>query len=92
MKKQIVYADEEIGDIEVIDDFLPTPEQLVFKEDNVKVTISLSRSSVDFFKKEATRHNTQYQRMIRRLLDYYAVRNQQAASTKASSVRGKPRR
>jgi hypothetical protein len=27
---------------------------------------------VDFFKNEARKHNTQYQRMIRRLLDAYA--------------------
>jgi hypothetical protein len=27
---------------------------------------------VDFFKSEAARHRTQYQRMIRRLLDSYA--------------------
>jgi hypothetical protein len=32
----------------------------------------LSKRSVDFFKTEARRHNTQYQRMIRRLLDAYA--------------------
>jgi hypothetical protein len=34
--------------------------------------IALSRRSVEFFKDEARRHNTQYQRMIRRLLDAYA--------------------
>jgi hypothetical protein len=33
------YADESLGDIRVIDDFLPRPEDLVFKEENVKVTL-----------------------------------------------------
>ncbi|MFI5366514.1 MAG: hypothetical protein ACHQ4J_12925 [Candidatus Binatia bacterium] len=34
--------------------------------------IALSKRSVDFFKSEARKHGTQYQRMIRRLLDAYA--------------------
>jgi hypothetical protein len=34
-------------------DFLPPPEELVFKEDNVKVTLGLSNRSVEFFKREA---------------------------------------
>jgi predicted DNA binding CopG/RHH family protein len=44
----------------------------VFQDEGVKVTIALSKRSVEFFKTEALRHNTQYQRMIRRLLDAYA--------------------
>ncbi|VTR70060.1 Helix-turn-helix protein, CopG (fragment) [Desulfosarcina cetonica] len=39
----------------------------------MKVTLSLSKTSVDFFKKEAKKYNTQYQRMIRRLLDEYTA-------------------
>jgi hypothetical protein len=31
----------------------------------------LSKRSVEFFKSEARKHHTQYQRMIRRLLDAY---------------------
>ncbi len=65
--------DEPLGEIRVIDDFLPPPEELAFKENNVKVTITLSKANVDF-KKEAKKHNTQYQKMIRRLLDIYASR------------------
>ena len=70
------YTDEPLGDVRVIDDFLPSPEDLVFKEENVKVTLGLSKRSVDFFKREAEKHHTQYQRMIRRLLDLYAARHQ----------------
>lgn len=55
----------------VIRDFLPPPEHLVFREEGVKVTIALSKKSVDFFKAEAAKHHTQYQRMIRRLIDAY---------------------
>jgi hypothetical protein len=71
-KNKIKYTDEPLGEVRIIDDFLPSPEQLVFKEDNVKVTITLSKASIDFFKKEAKKHHTQYQKMIRRLLDVYA--------------------
>lgn len=60
-----------MGKAEVVADFLPTPEELAFKEDTVKVTIALSKTSVDFFKREAKKHDTKYQQMIRRLLDAY---------------------
>lgn len=71
MSKRIKYTDEPIK-AEVVRDFLPPPDQLAMGEDGVKVTISLSRRSVDFFKEAAERNNTSYQRMIRRLLDAYA--------------------
>lgn len=71
MSAKIKYSDEPIGKVEVIEDFLPSPEELAFKEDTVKVTIALSKSSVDFFKREAKKHDTKYQQMIRRLLDAY---------------------
>jgi predicted DNA binding CopG/RHH family protein len=74
MKKSIRYIDEPLGDLRVIKDFLPPPSELVYKEDTVKVTLGLSRRSVDFFKKEAKKHETQYQKMIRRLLDLYVTR------------------
>lgn len=73
MKGKIKYTDEPIGKLRVIDDFLPSPEELALKEETVKVTISLSKTSVEFFKKEAKKHNTQYQKMIRRLLDEYSA-------------------
>ena len=71
MNGKIRYTDEQLGDLKVIPDFLPSPEELAFREESVKVTISLSRKSLDFFKSEAAKHHTQYQRMIRRLLDVY---------------------
>jgi predicted DNA binding CopG/RHH family protein len=73
MKEKIKYTDEPIGKVRVITDFLPSPEQLALKDETVKVTLSLSKTSVDFFKKEAKKYNTQYQRMIRRLLDEYTT-------------------
>lgn len=71
MKQKTKYTDEPLGKIKIIHDFLPSPDELVFRDNNVKVTISLSKSSVSFFKKMAQKHHTQYQKMIRRLLDVY---------------------
>jgi len=71
MTAKIKYTNEPLGAIKVVQDFLPPPEQLAFREEGVKVTLALSKKSVDFFKSEAAKHNTQYQRMIRRLVDAY---------------------
>ncbi len=70
MKEKIRYTDEPM-EFRVIPDFLPPPDRLIFKEDGIKVTITLSTKSVYFFKTEAEKRGLQYQRMIRRLLDAY---------------------
>jgi len=69
------YSAGPIEEFEVVDDFLPSPDELAFKEDTVKVTISLSKSSIDFFKLKESEHDTAYQKMIRRLLDSYVDRH-----------------
>jgi predicted DNA binding CopG/RHH family protein len=79
MKNKIKYTDEPMGELRVVKDFLPPPNQLVFKEENVKITISLKKSSVEFFKKEAQKHHTSYQKMIRRIIDWYASQYQKSA-------------
>jgi hypothetical protein len=61
MKKKIKYTNESIGKVKLVEDFLPSPEELVLKDETIKVTISLSKASVNFFKKEAKKYNTQYQ-------------------------------
>jgi predicted DNA binding CopG/RHH family protein len=72
--RTVKYTAGEIGRIRVIKDFLPVPDDLVPREDNVKVTLSLSRRSLDFFKREAKKRRVPYQRMIRALVDTYAER------------------
>ena len=72
MSNTISYSDGPIDEVEIVPDFLPSPEELVFREETVKVTIALTRASVEFFKAEAEKNNVSYQRMIRRLLDEYA--------------------
>ena len=79
MKTKIKYTDEPMGELRVIKDFLPPPEQLVLKEENIKVTIALKKASVEFFKKEAKKHHTSYQKMIRQVIDWYALHYKKSA-------------
>lgn len=72
--KAVKYTEGEIGRLRVIKDFLPPPDQLVLREENVKVTLSLSQRSIAFFKREAKKRRVPYQRMIRALVDEYAER------------------
>src|SRR5437773_8173973 len=83
MSEKIRYTDEPLGNPRVVPDFLPRPEDLVFRDEGVKITIALSKRSVEFFKSEARRHNTQYQRMIRRLLDAYAEHHARPLTTRS---------
>lgn len=72
------------GRMKPIDDFLPPPEELIFKNPRRKVTITLDQTSIDFFKAEAERLQVPYQRMIRNLLQQYVEqqkRNEQAQPT-----------
>lgn len=84
MSAKIKYTDEPVGRVKIVPDFLPAPEELVFKEDTVKVTIALSKQSVEFFKHEAEKHHTQYQKMIRRLLDAYTLAHKQPPARRSS--------
>ena len=54
MKKPTVkYSKGEIGRVRIVEDFLPSSDRLV-REDNVKVTLSLSQRSVVFQARRAT--------------------------------------
>lgn len=69
-KKTERYSEESIK-AKVIGDFLPPPARLVRKDDTVKVTLALSKESIEFFKHEADKNDIPYQKMIRSLLDHY---------------------
>jgi hypothetical protein len=88
MKRTRKYSDEPLGRVRIVADFLPPPEKLVLKDDGVKVTLALSRRSVDFFKARAADARVPYQKMIRALLDRYA--DQYGMAPGAPAVR--PRR
>ena len=73
MSKAIQYSNEPIGDLNLIPDFLPLPDELVVKQNNTKVTISLSSDTVAYFKDTAKKHHMQYQKIIQQLLDEYVT-------------------
>jgi len=80
MKKKMEYTNapteiaESIETGDIVTDFLPPPDSLVRKDTKVKITISLNKRSVDFFKRYAKKNNVKYQTMINEVLDRYAQR------------------
>ena len=64
--------DQPIGKMKRVPDFLPSPDQLTLPQKTVKVTLALTKTSLEFFKRQAQKHNTKYQKMIREVVDRYA--------------------
>jgi predicted DNA binding CopG/RHH family protein len=56
----------------------PKPDDLIKKEDNIKVTLELSKKSIDLFKRYAKKKGFKYQKMIRILVDTYASKTLKA--------------
>ena len=77
MSSQINYksAPEDINEALIssiqVEDFLPPPELLIPKEETKKITITLSKRSIDFFKEVSRKTDIPYQQMIRKVLDIY---------------------
>ena len=75
MHKEIEYEENPFGNVKVGKRVfltnLPSPAELAKAEQNTKITLSISSDSLQFFKREAAKHNVPYQAMIRRLLDEY---------------------
>jgi predicted DNA binding CopG/RHH family protein len=84
----VEYTDEPM-ELTVIDDFLPSPEELILEEKRARVTINLSASSVAYFKREARKHRTQYQKLIRYVLDHYASSLSRAKGSQRKAAAGK---
>ena len=72
MRKNKVQLDMPIGKLTKVEDFLPSPDKLVMPDHSVKITLRVSESSMEFFKQQAKKHHTKYQKMIRSLLDKYS--------------------
>ncbi len=66
------HTDEPVGELSLIDDFLPAPEDLLPKDHTVKDTVALDEQTVKFFKAVAKKMGFKYQRMIREVLKGYA--------------------
>ncbi|MFH1856148.1 MAG: CopG family transcriptional regulator [Candidatus Omnitrophota bacterium] len=73
MKKEIKDQNMPIGKLSRVNDFLPPPDKLVMPQETMKVTLSLTKTSVEFFKQQAKLNHTQYQKMIRQLIDQYTI-------------------
>jgi len=61
-----------VGKMKRVAEYFPPPEKLAMPEETVKVTIALTKRSLEFFKQEARKHRSKYQKMIRELVDRYA--------------------
>ena len=55
-----------------LEDFLPTPDQLILKTEKEKITIAIDKNSLELFKKYAKKHDAKYQTMINGVLSSYA--------------------
>lgn len=77
MNNRIPHPAYPIGDVTIVRDFLPSPEQLVPRKNTIRVTMEFTKESIEFFKREAQNHNASYQPMIRNLVDVYVKQQQQ---------------
>lgn len=69
---EVRYTDEPMKVGRIIPDFLPPPDKLIFTKDAVRVTLSLSARSVQYFKAESAKQGVPYPQVIRGVLDAYA--------------------
>lgn len=57
---------------ESMEDFLPSPSELVRKTEKEKITIAIDKRSLDLFKQYAKKHDAKYQTMINGVIESYA--------------------
>lgn len=77
MKKRRRYTEgpESLKTAKVIEDIFPSPEDLLLEDETIRISINLTKSTVESFKRFANEHDTKYQRVIRRLLDEFAAQH-----------------
>jgi hypothetical protein len=73
MSKRIRYPDEPM-EFEVVEDFLPPPEELRSRMRKVKVTLEVAAPTLEVFRRKAGPRADGYRRMMGELLDIYATR------------------
>ena len=79
MKKRTVDPDFPSERAIEVPNFLPPPEELAKAKTMIIVTIGLDSETISFFKKQAEKHGTKYQKMIREVLERYAHHYKKAA-------------
>lgn len=97
MSKKIKYTRGPIDDIPDehlvrVPNFLPPPDVLARAPVGVKITIKLTLETIDFFKEVADKHNTQYQRLIRQVLDEYVAHHKVLDETEKKTRKAKKTR
>ena len=63
---------ESFDDPIFVDNLLPPPEEFIRRAKKEKITISIDKHSLDFYKAYAKKHNAKYQTMINDVLGSYA--------------------
>jgi predicted DNA binding CopG/RHH family protein len=63
---------EALENVSALEDFLPSPDQLILKTEKEKITIAIDKNSLELFKKYAKKHDAKYQTMINGVLSSYA--------------------
>ena len=79
MKRKNSDPDLPYGRLTEAPDFLPPPRELAKAKTTVIVTIGLDAQTISFFKKQAEKNGTKYQRMIREVLERYVQHYRKAA-------------
>lgn len=59
---------------EIVEDFLPDPAKLTENLEKQKITINLSKNSVEKFKKYAKKNGVKYQTLISSVIDAYSAK------------------
>ena len=93
MKKATKYTDDKgeiAGKLHRVPDFLPRPEEMPTLDilagnagGQTKITLAIDDDALEFFKAEARKRKTSYQRMIRNLVRSYAHANKQKGKSPA---------
>lgn len=61
-----------LSDASPMEDFLPSPDELVLKSEKERITIAIDRHSLELFRSYAKEHNAKYQTIINGVLGSYA--------------------
>lgn len=79
MKNKTGYSDEPM-DIGRIVNILPNPAELANMARTERATLTLTKATLDFFRKEAKKEHVSYNILIRNALDEYIRHSQQKNS------------
>ena len=93
MRKATKYTDDKgeiVGKLHRVPDFLPRPEEMPSLDilagnagGQTKITLAIDDDALDFFRVEAKKRKTSYQRMIRNLVRSYVHAHKQKGKSPA---------